>query len=823
MSKKIQTKKAGKDKPQKQNDNKKDVNVSKTDNSNNKFALIVLFILSFVLYGNTLFNDYALDDAIVITQNNFTRKGVEGIKGIFSYDTFTGFWMNSYPGKTAEQIQEEKKLVAGGRYRPLSLLTFALENEIFGTKDKDGYLKGNPLVSHFFNILLYYFTVVLLYVILLRLLPKAKKWYLSLPFIISVLFLAHPIHTEAVANIKGRDEIMTLLGSLLALWYTIKYLDFKKTKYLLFSSISLFLGLLSKENAITFLALIPLTVYYFTNYKFKEILKSLWPLLIASGLFLLIRGNILGVGVSHKEIAKEIMNNPFLNPDTGQEYGFVIKMATIFITLLMYIKLLFFPVNLTYDYYPYQIKISDWSNPVSIISLIIYLALGAYAVYSLLKRKNLIGYGIWFYLIPLSVVSNIVFPVGTFMNERFVFISSIGYCIIIAYILIEIINRIVKSPKNANSIIIIIFGAIVFLYGFKTIDRNKAWKNDYTLFTNDVEISTNSAKSNSSAGGKITEEVVKLKEIRAQAQSVDEVLSRIDKETLLTKKEKEEFYKAKNLDELKSLMQTKENEMIKKAVKYLEKSVSIHPKYVDALLLLGNAYYHDGKNYPKLVDAYLKILEINPNYDRVYKNLIIVFGVCEDVDFKIETWKKIEKINPARPEVYHQLGILYGQFKNDLTTSIKYLEKAKSLQPNNSDIAKDLGTAYGIAGFYDKALNELIIAYKSNQNDENLKRNIGITYQKIAEQQIGNKNYDLATENLKNAEKYIPGDPMVLIDYAIININNGDKAKGIEQLTQAIIKSNGNQYVAEKAKSIFIAIGELNRYNSVIQSLQKSN
>ena len=72
-----------------------------------------------------------------------------------------------------------------------------------------------------------------------------KKWYLSFPFIASLLFLAHPLHTEAVANIKGRDEIMTLLGSLGALWFTLKYLDTKKAKFFVYSSLSLFLGLLS--------------------------------------------------------------------------------------------------------------------------------------------------------------------------------------------------------------------------------------------------------------------------------------------------------------------------------------------------------------------------------------------------------------------------------------------------------------------------------------------------------------------------------------------------------------------------------------------------
>ena len=325
-------------------------------------VFLVLSILAFVLYGNTLNHDYALDDAIVITNNQFTQKGIDGIPDIFKYDTFVGFWLTSYKDRTAEQIQEEKKLVAGGRYRPLSLATFALEVEYFGKNIKDAQgnivYRGNPFISHLINIILYLSATLILFLVLKRLFPidENKKWYLSMPFIVSLLFLAHPIHTEAVANIKGRDEIMTLIGSLSALLFMLKYLDSRKVSFLLLSCIALFLGLLSKENAITFLAVIPITVYYFTKHSLKKNWKAFGFLFTVAGIFLLVRGSILGFG-GHEEVAQEIMNNPFLHA-SGAE-----KMATIFFTLWIYIKLLIFPHPLTYDYYPHQIEIINWANP----------------------------------------------------------------------------------------------------------------------------------------------------------------------------------------------------------------------------------------------------------------------------------------------------------------------------------------------------------------------------------------------------------------------------------------------------------------------------
>ena len=74
----------------------------------------ILMILVFILYANSLTLDYALDDSIVITDNQFTKEGISGIPDIFSYDTFVGFFGT------------QKQLVAGGRYRPLSLALFAI-------------------------------------------------------------------------------------------------------------------------------------------------------------------------------------------------------------------------------------------------------------------------------------------------------------------------------------------------------------------------------------------------------------------------------------------------------------------------------------------------------------------------------------------------------------------------------------------------------------------------------------------------------------------------------------------------------------------------
>ncbi len=84
---------------------------------------VIIVVFGFMLYANTLGHGYALDDTVTIWKNEFTQQGYAGIKDILSYDTMAGMF-----GKDMDEV-------AGGRYRPLSVVMFAIELEIFGKKN----------------------------------------------------------------------------------------------------------------------------------------------------------------------------------------------------------------------------------------------------------------------------------------------------------------------------------------------------------------------------------------------------------------------------------------------------------------------------------------------------------------------------------------------------------------------------------------------------------------------------------------------------------------------------------------------------------------
>ena len=622
----------------------------------------IIIAFAFTLYCNTLFYDYTLDDLIVIKENTFTKKGVAGLTGIFKYDSFTGFF------------GVQKTLVAGGRYRPLSIATFAIEYQFF-----NGF---NPFFSRLINIFLYGITGVLIFIIFMRLTinKPVKKWYLTIPFIAAFLFIAHPVHTEVVANIKGRDEILSLLFSLISLWFALRYLEKNKIYFLFVSGLSFFLGMLSKENAIMFLFIIPLTIYFFTKHPLKKNLYCTSFLFIAALLFIFIRFLVLGY-LNSPELPKELLNNPFLFATESQKIG------TIMFTLGLYIKLLFFPHPLTHDYYPYHVQLIDFIDARSIIPLILYSGLLLYAVFKF-KRKDPIAYGILFFMSTLFIVSNLLFSVGTFMNERFIYMPSLGFVFIISYFLVKILPKLLKSQKISSAIIQVLFLLIILPYTIKTITRNNVWQDDFTLFTSDVKVSENSLKCNTSAGGKYLEKAQK-----DQNQG-----------------EKEHDFEM--------------------ALKYLGKAISIYPYNNNSLILLGNTliFYHN--DYKGAIDKYIKVLSFAPYDKNAYSNLFNVLAALDDAketDYKLNVLLKMNHFDPENSELNYLLGKLYGQYKGKLDSATFFLVKATKLSPENPLVFKDLGIVYGMQKEYTNALQAFQTALKLDPNDPQIRQNISIT------------------------------------------------------------------------------------------------
>jgi tetratricopeptide (TPR) repeat protein len=636
---------------------------------------IVIFVFAFIIYANTLGHKYALDDKMTYWKNEFVQNGVSGIKDILTYDSMAGMF-----GKDSKELE-------GGRYRPLSLITFAVEVELFGKETTDmsakAPFKGNPGLSHFINIILYCFSLLILYKVLLKLFRdyKPKYWYLSIPFLATMIFASHPLHTEIVANIKGRDEILAFLFSVAALNSIINFVDKNVKTELINAFIFIFLGSMSKEITITFIAVIPLCIYFFRKEKISKYILSLIPLVAGALLYLIIRQLVIGDQTAIE--ATMLMNNPFLEATIGQRY------ATIVLTLLIYLKLLIFPHPLTWDYYPYHIPIVDWTDWRVILGLVLYLGLAVVAIKGL-RKKSIYSFGILIYAITLSITSNVFFNIGAFMSERFVFVSLLGICIIIAYLVSEKLFQkqanLKKYHKSAMAIMIV----LLLAFSVKTISRNRVWENNLSLFSHDIKISSNSAKGNSTYAS----ELYKLSE---DAEAVGDTALR--------------------------------NKYLIESIPCFMKAVEIYPDYSEALVRLGNIHYKLYGDYKTMFKYYIETLKASPLNKDVWTNAlgVLLYNV-DDPEYEKYVWTQFIKYSPGQYQSYLQLGnIYYFSQPANADSAIFWYEKAKSITTTNYEVYFYLGVSYGNKQDFVRARENLLLAAAIKEDPE-VYRYLGISY-----------------------------------------------------------------------------------------------
>ncbi len=674
--------------------NKASAKKSKKTGSKNSFwkqhqlPLLSIFLLAVGLYIYSTGFDYALDDHLYITGNQFTQKGIAGIPDIFKHESLVGFF------------GQQKDLLVGGRYRPLAIASYAL-----GYQFTNG---DSPGLMHFFNILLYGLTGILLYRILYRFFPppENRKWYLSIPFMAAAIYIAHPLHVEVIANIKGRVEIMALLFALSTLYLSVKYVDTQKKSYLIGTFLAFFLALMTKESPITFLAILPLSLYFFTQAKSQDYLLTLAPLLGATAIYFVIRYMVLGYFISSGVTVTELLNDPFVQATFAEKY------ATIFYTLGLYIKLLFFPLTLTHDYYPKQLPIIGWSDFRAILSFLLYIGIGLGALYGIYK-KHIVGYGLAFYLITFSIVSNVFVPIGTFMNERFLYIPSIGFAIILAYIISDWIPNLLKK-RPATQVTQVLLGIILVAFSLRTLARVPAWESNETLFLTDVETSTNSSKANTSAGGILLE-----------------MAARESNET------------------------TRKN-MQKEAIEYLNKALKIHPNNTNALLLIAGGHYDLNQNLDKALPNYLRLLKGNKNREDVHNVLRTIADVEEDkqnVDKLIRFFEEeVLPLNPDTYSPYKAVGALYGKHKQNPQKAIEYLSQAVTKPDAKMDAYQGLGIAYSMTKQFEKAIQaneEALKLAPDNPSKGTIYLNLSLTHREMG-------NTTKADKYLEQAKIYNP-------------------------------------------------------------------
>ena len=602
---------------------------------------VFLAFFAFAIYVNTIGHDYALDDASAISANYVTKQGISGIPTIFTEHYRFGYWNSP-----------------GTLYRPMPLAMFAVEWQI---------APDSPGFYHFMNVLLYALTAFLLFWTLCKVIPKYSP---VLPFLATLLFITHPVHVEVVANIKSRDEILSFLFCVSAVYFLWKYLKLKEKKWLAFSLFSYLIAMFSKENAITFLAIFPLLMYFFSKRSLSNIMTNSALFVIPVAIYLMARISVLGALNGEKTLAPLLDNFLAGAPDMST------RLASAFLMVGKYLMTLVFPHPLGSDFGYNQIPLTNWGDWRVIITL---LVIGGAIFYALkgIKNKSIPSFSILYFIITFSIFSNILILIGSSYGDRFMYFPSFGFALVLAYLILQTFK--VDFKKRTNSIasffkdyqMPLMLGVVIALaYSFKTIDRNKVWYDSFSLYDNDIAIAPNSAKLNYHYGLELNKKGLAEKD------------------------------------------PNKKGPLMNKAFQHFAKAAEIFPDYHDAYGQMGLMHYRN-KSYQRAMENYEKSISLKPNNATVYSNMGIIYFEQGNLQKAKEVYEKAVKLDPRFVDARRNLGSVYAQLKQ-FDQAIFHFNEALKYEPENATVYLYLGYAYRDKGDNAKSQEYLNRAYQLN-------------------------------------------------------------------------------------------------------------
>jgi protein O-mannosyl-transferase len=617
---------------------------------------VFIAAFAFLLYAQSISFSYSLDDDTVLFSNELVSKGVSSIPSILKHSYWYGF------DKTDNAT-----------YRPASLILFAIETQLF---------PDNPHAHHAVNTLLYALTCGLLFLLLCRLFEKRNLFF---PLLCTLLYATHPLHTEVVNSIKSRDEIMCMLFGVGAALLLLRYVSGNSLPALLLGGVCFFISMLSKETGTTFLAALPLLLFVFTAASPKKIMTAASVLAVLAAFYFLIRMQVLDSGVAAKRMT--VLDNGLMAaPDA------LSRNATAFYILLKYIFLLLVPYPLSYDYSFAQVKVQSMSDAGALLGIALYAAAAIYAILKI-RNKNVIAFCILFFMLTLAPASNLFVMIGSTMAERFLYIPSLAFCILLTFLLFKLTKG--KENKNisisnfikSNRPVFFISVIVLSLYSLEIISRSRYWKDNVALFGHDVKVADRSARAHYNWASSLLLDV---------------------------------YPKEKN--------KSKENGILDKAIGEFQKAVAILPSFADAHMNLGIAYMNKDDN-ANAIASYETAKKIYPKPTaKLYNNLGMLYGKTGKLNEALALLDTAVKMEPGLAVAHNNRGqALYGLGR--LYEAISEFQTAINLDKECVDAYRNMGGAYGSLKQYSKALDYLNLANKLNPADITVLQFLGSTYQ----------------------------------------------------------------------------------------------
>lgn len=524
-------------------------------------CLAIVAMFGAAIYVNSLGGKPIWDDNSYIIENAFI-KNPSLFYRLFTTDSLAG------AGKK------------GNFYRPIQMLTHAADHSAW---------RLNLAGHHATNILLHIAAALCVFWLIERLFRDRL-----LSFLTSILFVIHPVHTEAVAYISGRADPLVLIFLLLALIYY--------DKGSLLAPVFFFaMALLSKESGLIFPAL--LLAYHIALRK-KPSMRQVAPIVATLAMYVALRLTLLD----------------FPNPAHGIYPPVLARLPGAFAAILTYARLLILPIDLHMEYGMPAFRIAD-------ASVLLGVALSALAIMGIYRRRNdrIILFGSLFFLISLAPVLNI-FRVNAYMAEHWLYVPSVGFFLIAAYGLRSLI-------ATGRLKIAAVIGTVLLVaaYSIATVRQNSYWRDPVSFYERTILFAPFSARAYNSLGNEYLDMGDPGKALACYKKAIE--LDPAD---------------AGTYNNIGLVLAGSGN--FREAIVNYRKAISLDPAYADAYSNMGISYFNMGDKDTAL-SSFEKAVSLSPSSSGAYNNLGVFFNFTGRFREAEAAFMKALALDPDDPNI----------------------------------------------------------------------------------------------------------------------------------------------------------------------------
>ncbi|MBN1384567.1 MAG: tetratricopeptide repeat protein [Elusimicrobia bacterium] len=618
-------------------------------------SVITIILVGFILYSGTIENPYLWDDGLFIQKSNFIKR-----------------WSNTRVFFSPENYF---KYTQDLTYRPLPYLVHILNYKIWNT---------NPIGHRFANILLHTSVGVLLYFLILYL---SKNNFVA--FLSGFLFVIHPVHNEVVNMVSFNETPISVIFFLASFFCYVKSKDIKAGfgRVYIFSIVFYFLGIFSKETAITLPVIIMLYDIILNRQSISAshagrlYVKKYIPFLCVAVFYLFIRFFVF------RHPTEALVEYP------GN--SFIINIFTIFKAVPVYLNLVLFPFNLSVEH---KLVIPhSFFEPQVMFGFGTLVVLSAVLVF--VFRKSLHGgqagksvlFLLLFILITFLPTSNII-PMQNIIAERYLYLPLAGFCVLMA-MLLQRLNR-----TFATAVIC----CISLFFVIAVFNRNYYWKDGFTFYSRVLKQVPDGPGAYVNMGMVYSER----NEYKKALEMINHAL-KIDPDYL----------------EGRSALASVYHDMgdYETAFKIYRKMAERKQyEYNKAPFINLGMIYKIKKQYKESIENFNKAIEMNPLSADSYAHIAEIYEWHGKLDEAQRYYEKSVYINPDNHIPLNALGIIYGQ-KNMPLRALECLKKAVKIKPDSPDIHFNLGYLYYLQYKYGESLREMETTLKLDPGNKRAK------------------------------------------------------------------------------------------------------